>query len=91
MFARQQTIEWKERYKIRSGIEATMSELKRCHGMGKLRVRRLPRVQFAVACKIIACNIRRWAVALPAPGSLLRRFFDYQLLFKPICLLYPEI
>ena len=61
MFALQQTPEWKERYKIRSGVEATMSELKRCHGLAKLRVRRLPRVQFAVICKVTACNIRRWA------------------------------
>ena len=62
MIEKQQTPEWKERYKIRSGIEATMSELKRCHGLEKLRVRRLPRVQFAVICKVTACNIRRWAV-----------------------------
>lgn len=61
MYAKQQTVEWKERYKIRAGIEATMSELKGCHGLGRLRVRRLPMVHFAVLCKVIACNIRRWA------------------------------
>ena len=63
MYADQQTDEWKQRYKIRSGIEATMSELKRGHGMGKLRVRRAAKVSFAVACKVIACNIKRWAKA----------------------------
>jgi hypothetical protein len=63
MYSNQQTAQWKDQYKIRSGIEATMSELKRSHGMGKLRVRRAPKVRFAVACKVIACNIKRWAKA----------------------------
>lgn len=62
----QTTKEWKDRYRIRSGVEATMSELKRGHGMAKLRVRRLPRVTFAVACKVTACNIKRWMRALLA-------------------------
>lgn len=61
MYANQQTSEWKDRYKIRSGIEATNSELKRAHGIGKLRVRRAVKVCFAAACKLIACNIKRWA------------------------------
>jgi hypothetical protein len=63
MYSIQQTSEWKDRYKIRSGIEATNSELKRSHGIGKLRVRRAAKVCFAVACKLIACNIKRWAKA----------------------------
>ena len=61
MLAKQKTIEWKDEYKIRSGVEATMSELKRGYGLGKLRVRGLARVHFAVVCKVIACNIKRWA------------------------------
>jgi len=64
MYALQQTDEWKDRYRIRAGIEATNSELKRAHGIGRLRVRRIAKVCFAVACKIIACNIKRWAKAL---------------------------
>ena len=71
MYSLQQTTEWKDRYKIRSGIEATNSELKRAHGIGKLRVRRLAKVCFAVACKLIACNIKRWAKALSALGRLI--------------------
>ncbi len=63
MYSIQQTPEWKDRYRIRSGIEATHSELKRSHGIGKLRVRRAVKVCFAVACKLIACNIKRWAKA----------------------------
>lgn len=66
MYSNQQTTEWKKQYGIRSGVEATMSELKRRHGMGKLRVRRAVKVCFAVACKVIACNIKRWAKALSA-------------------------
>jgi hypothetical protein len=66
MLAMQKTPEWKERYKIRSGAEATMSEMKRSHGLGKLRVRGLARVRFAVICKVIACNIKRWAKAVLA-------------------------
>jgi hypothetical protein len=60
MLLKQQTDEWKEDYKIRSGVEATMSELKRGYGMARLRVRGLSRVHFAVVCKVIACNIKRW-------------------------------
>ena len=82
MYARQQTTHWKQLYKIRSGIEATISELKRCHGLGKLRVRRAAKVCFALACKVIACNIKRWAKALGGAGSPLYRFFfaHYKLL-----------
>ena len=61
MYAVQHTTEWKDRYRIRAGIEATNSELKRAHGIGRLRVRRIAKVCFAVACKLIACNIKRWA------------------------------
>jgi hypothetical protein len=76
MFSVQQTNEWKDRYKIRSGVEATNSELKRSHGLGKLRVRRAPRVCFAVACKIIACNIKRWAKAHTALEKRLQAFIS---------------
>jgi hypothetical protein len=71
MYSLQQTREWKDRYKIRAGIEATNSELKRSHGIGRLRVRRLARVCFALACKATACNIKRWAKAHSALKRLL--------------------
>jgi hypothetical protein len=76
MYSIQQTKEWKDRYKIRSGIEATNSELKRSHGLGKLRVRRAAKVCFAVACKVIACNIKRWAKAHIALGRRLQGFIS---------------
>jgi hypothetical protein len=74
MYAAQQTAKWKQKYRIRSGIEATMSELKRSHGIGKLRVRRKAKVTFAVACKVIACNIKRWA---KAPQGAFTTLNDY--------------
>ena len=80
MHAVQQTREWKDRYKIRAEIEATNSELKRSHGIGRLRVRRWAKVCFAVACKVAACNIKRWArvyAALKAAHRLFALFWNY--------------
>ena len=56
----QATSEFKEAYKIRSGIEATNSELKRRHGMGRLRIRGRPQVKLAVYLKASACNVKRY-------------------------------
>jgi len=58
--AEQQTPAFKERYKIRSGIEATNSELKRCHGLRKLRVRYKPRVALSTRLKALALNMKRY-------------------------------
>jgi hypothetical protein len=51
--------EFGQRYAIRAGIEATNSELKRKHGLGKLRVRGKPRVELAMNLKALSCNIKR--------------------------------
>ena len=74
----QETPQLKERHKIRSGIEATNSELKRCHRLGKLRVRRKPRVALSVRLKVLALNVKRYvahltraaAMAMPAAPAL---------------------
>ena len=59
---------FRERYRIRAGIEATVSELKRRHGLGALRVRGRWRVELAVYLKALACNFRRMVRALtPKP------------------------
>ncbi len=55
----QQTPEFKERYKIRSGIESTNSVLKGAMGAGDLRVRGAPRVTVAICLKAIALNVSR--------------------------------
>ena len=74
MYSNQQTTEWKDRYRIRSGIEATISELKRSHGFSKLRVRRKVKICFAVACKVLACNIKRRGRAYEGSETPLQRF-----------------
>lgn len=51
--------EFRQRYAIRAGCEATNSELKRKHGMRKLRVRGGGRVKLAVYFKALACNLKR--------------------------------
>jgi hypothetical protein len=65
----QQMAPVKERHKIRSGIEATNSELKRCHGLAKLRVRRRGRVGLAVRLKVLAVNIKRYVGHLVATAA----------------------
>lgn len=66
--------EFAARYAIRAGIEATNSELKRKHGLGKLRVRGRPRVELSVHLKALSCNFKRMVWALlaknPIPGTL---------------------
>ena len=42
-----------------AGIEATNSELKRRHGLGRLRIRGFLRVRLAVHLKALACNVKR--------------------------------
>ena len=55
----QETKAFKERNNIRAGIESTNAELKKSHGLAKLRVRGQPRVDQTVIFKALACNIKR--------------------------------
>jgi IS5 family transposase len=55
----QQTPEFKERYKKRSGIESTNHELKGRHGLNRLRIRGRPRVSLSVMLKSLALNVKR--------------------------------
>ncbi|GAH88661.1 unnamed protein product, partial [marine sediment metagenome] len=55
----ERTREFRKRYAERAGIEATNSELKRAHGLGRLRIRGLLRVRLAVYLKALACNVKR--------------------------------
>ena len=65
----QDTSEFKERHKIRSGIEATNSELKRRHGLAKPRVRRQPRIGLAVRLKSLALNLKRYVAHMVNRGN----------------------
>ena len=58
--------EFCQRYADRAGIEATNSELKRAHGLGRLRVRGGARVRLAVYFKALACNVKRMVKYLAA-------------------------
>ncbi len=53
---------FRERYKIRGGIEGTNSGLKRRTGLGRLRVRGSPRVFHAIYLKVAGWNILRASV-----------------------------
>jgi hypothetical protein len=61
--------EFAQRYAVRAGSEGTNSELKRAHGLGRLRVRGGRRVRLAVYLKALACNIKRMISALLAEGA----------------------
>jgi len=66
------TKEFKEEHKIRSGIEATNSELKNKHGAGNLKVSGYTRIDFAMVFKVLAINIKRmflYVLAQLKPGS----------------------
>ena len=60
-----------KRYAIRAGIEATNSELKRKHGLAKLRVRGRRRVVLVVCLKALACNVKRMLRAATVGAPLL--------------------
>ena len=55
----QETTPFKENYKIRSGIEASISEEKNSHGLGNLRVRGRPAVELVATFKTLAVNVKR--------------------------------
>ena len=59
--AYQQTGEFRERYRWRAGLEATMSEFDRRTGVKSLRVRGLKAVGYCVSLKASALNILRAA------------------------------
>jgi hypothetical protein len=55
----QQESAFKEKYKLRSGIESTNAEIKGRHGAGDLRIRGGERVVVALALKALALNVKR--------------------------------
>ena len=55
----QETGAFKDAYKIRSGIEATISHNKNDQGLGRLRVRGRPAVELAATFKTLAMNVKR--------------------------------
>jgi Transposase DDE domain/Transposase domain (DUF772) len=67
--AKQRSSAFKERYRIRSGVESTNQELKSRHGLGNIRVRGKPKVALLALMKSLALNVKRstrWRVLLMA-------------------------
>jgi hypothetical protein len=60
------TVQFKERYRWRAGVEATMSQYDRLTGVKHLRVRGFKAVRFAATLKAAAINIVRAVAALRA-------------------------
>ena len=56
----QETVDFKERYKIRSGIEGTISEADRLTGLKRVWTRGKQRVTMSVFMKALAINIKRY-------------------------------
>jgi hypothetical protein len=60
------TEEFKDRYRWRAGVEATMSEYDRRTGAKRLRVRGLKAVRYSATLKALGINILRAAVVMAA-------------------------
>ena len=57
----QQTEQWQRRYAIRAGIESTLSQNVRAHGLRRSRYRGLPRTHVQHVLTAVACNLSRLA------------------------------
>ncbi|MFI6663321.1 IS1182 family transposase, partial [Streptomyces sp. NPDC050523] len=57
----QQTEQWQRRYAIRAGIEATLSQNVRAHGLRRARYRGLARTHVQHVLTAMACNLSRLA------------------------------
>jgi hypothetical protein len=64
--ATEKTSEFKDRYRWRAGVEATMSELDRRTGVKRLRVRGFKAVRFSATLKAIGINLFRAAAVRKA-------------------------
>lgn len=72
----EQTGQFREKYRWRAGVEATMSEFNKRTGVKKLRVRGFKAVRFAVVLKAIGVNLFRATAVRMAesmPKSILTR------------------
>jgi len=91
------TREFKEKYKIRSGIEATNSELKCKHGAANLKVRGYQRINLAMMLKSLAVNIKRMMLYVLAEfkhtdaGSAKNHFSTVICVFASLSLVFIRI
>ena len=75
--AYERTDEFKEKYRFRAGVEATMSQLDRRTGIKNLRVRGLKAVSFAATLKATAINILRAAACRKRKNKAKRPSFSF--------------
>jgi len=87
----EQTEAFKQRYRMRSGVEATMSQFDRLTGVKRLRVRGIKAVRFCSTLKATGVNIfRATAVrkarkaAIPGPEGLFSLHFRPVSVFKEL-------
>jgi hypothetical protein len=69
----EQTPEFKEKYRYRAGVEATMSDLDRVTGLKHLRVRGMIQVRLAATLKATGLNIHRATTFIRRGGRLKSR------------------
>jgi hypothetical protein len=73
----QQTEQWQRRYAIRAGIEATLSQNVRAHGLRRSRYRGLARTHVQHVLTAMACNVARvadWIGTAPRTRRRATRF-----------------
>ncbi|GDY52087.1 hypothetical protein SVIO_027100 [Streptomyces violaceusniger] len=69
----QQTEDWQQRYAIRAGIEATISQNVRTCGLRRSRYRGLARTHVQHVLTALACNLTRIADWIAGPTTTCRR------------------
>jgi hypothetical protein len=73
----QRTEEWRRRYAIRAGVEATLSQNVRVHGLRRSRYRGLARTHVQHVLTALACNVTRvsdWISSTPRIRRRTTRF-----------------
>jgi hypothetical protein len=73
----QRTEQWQRRYAIRAGIEATLSQNVRAHGLRRTRYRGLARTHVQHVLTAMACNVTRvsdWISSTPRTRRRTTRF-----------------
>ncbi|MFD8461925.1 transposase [Streptomyces antimycoticus] len=69
----QQTKDWQQRYAIRAGIEATISQNVRTCGLRRSRYRGLARTHVQHVLTALACNLNRITDWIAGPTTTRRR------------------
>lgn len=87
----QETKDFKERYKIRSGIEATVSEADRITGLKRSWTRGMDRIRSSVYFKALAINIKRYIKTKLIEAKKDEYLYALTALYGSICLLLNQL